>query len=58
MTPQVVLQKRIEGGDVAVITPAIVDDLAGKGKIAPGSRANLATVGIGVMVKQGAPKRT
>jgi molybdate transport system substrate-binding protein len=53
------LQKRIEGGeafDVAVITPAIVDDLAGKGKIAPGSRANLATVGIGVMVKEGAPK--
>ena len=53
------MQKRIEGGeafDVAVITPAIVDDLAGKGKIAPGSRANLATVGIGVMVKEGAPK--
>ena len=53
------LQKRIEGGetfDVAVITPAIVDDLAGKGKIASGSRANLASVGIGVVVKDGAPK--
>src|SRR4029450_3958849 len=53
------LQKRIEGGeafDVAVITPAIVDDLAGKGKIAAGTRANLATVGIGVVVKDGAPK--
>jgi molybdate transport system substrate-binding protein len=53
------LQKRIEGGeafDVAVITPAIVDDLTGKGKIAAGTRANLATVGIGVMVKDGAPK--
>jgi len=53
------LQKRIEGGeafDVAVITPAIVDDLAGKGKIAPGSRANLASVAIGVVVKDGAPK--
>jgi molybdate transport system substrate-binding protein len=52
------LQKRIEGGeafDVAVITPAVVDDLAGKGKIASGSRVNLATVGIGVVVKEGAP---
>jgi molybdate transport system substrate-binding protein len=53
------LQKRIEGGeafDVAVVTPAVVDDLTGKGKIATGSRANLATVGIGVVVKEGAPK--
>ena len=53
------LKKRIESGeafDVAVITPAIVDDLAGAGKIAPGSRVNLATVGVGVVVKEGAPK--
>jgi molybdate transport system substrate-binding protein len=53
------LQKRIESGeafDVAVITPAIVDDLTGKGKIAAGTQANLAAVSIGVMVKDGAPK--
>ncbi len=53
------LQKRIESGesfDVAVITPAVVDDLAGKGKIAAGSRVNLAGVGVGVMVKEGAAK--
>lgn len=53
------LKKRIESGeafDVAVITPAVVDDLAGAGKIAPGSRVNLATVGVGVVVKEGAPK--
>src|SRR5262245_15057872 len=53
------LQKRIEGGeafDVAVITPPVVDDLTGKGKIATGSRVNLATVGVGVVVKEGAPK--
>jgi molybdate transport system substrate-binding protein len=53
------LQKRIESGeafDVAVITPAVLDDLAGKGKIASGSRVNLATVGVGVMVKEGAAK--
>jgi molybdate transport system substrate-binding protein len=52
------LRRRIEGGegfDVAVLTPAAVDDLAKKGKIAVGSRVNLAQVGVGVMVKAGAP---
>jgi molybdate transport system substrate-binding protein len=53
------LSKRIEGGeafDVAVLTPRAVDDLTGKGKFSQGSRANLARVGIGVMVRAGAPK--
>lgn len=53
------LKKRIEGGevfDVAVITPAVVDALASKDIIAPGSRVNLASVGVGVVVKEGAPK--
>jgi molybdate transport system substrate-binding protein len=53
------LTKRIEGGetfDLAVLTPAAVDALASKGKLVPGSRANLARVGIGVVVKEGAPK--
>ena len=53
------LKKRIEGGeafDVAVITPGVVDDLIAKGKIAAGSRINLASVGVGVVVKEGAPK--
>jgi molybdate transport system substrate-binding protein len=53
------LKKRIEGGetfDVAVITPAVIDELAAAGKIAAGSLVNLATVSIGVMVKDGAPK--
>lgn len=52
------LKTRIESGeafDVAIITPAIVDDLAGARKIAAGSRVNLATVGVGVVVKEGAP---
>lgn len=52
------LSKRIEGGeafDVAVITPGVVDDLTKKGKIAEGSRVALASVGVGVMVKTGAP---
>ena len=53
------LTKRIEGGetfDLAVLTPAAVDALASKGKLISGSRANLARVGIGVVVKEGAPK--
>src|SRR5262249_4411247 len=53
------LKKRIEGGesfDVAVITPRVIDELAGAGKIAAGSRVNLASVGVGVVVKEGAPK--
>jgi molybdate transport system substrate-binding protein len=53
------LQKRIEGGeafDVAVITPRVIDDFIAKGKIASGSRVNVASVGVGVMVKAGAPK--
>jgi molybdate transport system substrate-binding protein len=53
------LTKRIENGDgydVAVITPAAIDGLIAKGKAAPGSRTNVARVGVGVMVKDGAPK--
>ncbi len=53
------LKKRLEGGeafDLAVITPVVVDDLVSKGKIVGGSKVNLATVGVGVVVKEGAPK--
>lgn len=53
------LAKRIEGGeafDVAVITPRAIDDLIAKGKVMPGSRIALATVGIGVVVKEGAAR--
>jgi molybdate transport system substrate-binding protein len=52
------LSKRIDGGeafDVAIITPAVVDDLAKKGRIVPGSRIDLAKVGMGVAIKEGAP---
>lgn len=53
------VKKRIESGeafDVAVITPGAIDELAAEGKIATGSRTDLARVGVGVMVKEGAPK--
>ena len=53
------LMKRIQGGekfDVVVMTPETVDQLIGEGKVAAGSRTNLARVGVGVMVKTGAAK--
>jgi molybdate transport system substrate-binding protein len=53
------LTKRIEGGeafDLAVLTPAAVNDLSGEGKLVAGSRTNLARVGVGVVVKEGTPK--
>ena len=53
------LTKRIAGGeafDLAVLTPKAVDDLAKEGKFVAGSRANLARVGVGVVVKDGTPK--
>src|ERR1041385_311755 len=53
------LVKKIEGGeafDVTFLSPAAVDDLIKKGKLADGSRVNIARVGVGVMVKEGAPK--
>jgi molybdate transport system substrate-binding protein len=53
-----VLQQRVSGGeafDLAVITPRVIDELTKAGKIVPGSSARLGRVGIGVMVKQGAP---
>jgi molybdate transport system substrate-binding protein len=52
------LAKRVEGGeafDLAVITPGVIGDLAKKGKVAADSRANVARVGVGVVVKEGAP---
>ena len=41
--------------DVAILTPAAIDDLAKEGKVVPGSRTDLAKTGVGVMVKAGAP---
>ena len=53
------LVKRIDGGegfDVVFVSRAAVDGLIAKGKVASGSRVNLARVGVGVMVKDGAAK--
>ena len=52
------LLKRIEGGeafDILVVTPGAIDQLAAKGKVAADSKAIVARVAIGVMVRSGAP---
>ena len=51
------LVKRIGDGesfDVAIITPAVIDDLSATGKIVTGSMTLVAKVGIGVAAKTGA----
>src|SRR4029453_17886717 len=53
------LLKRIEAGEgfyMAIITPNAIDGVAGKGKVVAGSRVAVAKVGVGVAVKDGAPK--
>ena len=52
------LTERVDGGetfDVLVLNPRGIEDYIKKGKIVAGSNANLAKVGVGVMVKEGAP---
>jgi molybdate transport system substrate-binding protein len=54
-----VLKTRIEGGerfDVAILTPAMIDDLIAGGKIAPATRTEVARTGLGLMIRAGAPK--
>ena len=41
--------------DVAILTPEAIDNLAKEGKVVPGTRADLAKTGVGVVVKAGAP---
>jgi len=53
------LVKKIEGGeafDVVIVTPALIKGLIKQGKVVDGSAIDLARVGLGVAVKQGAPK--
>jgi molybdate transport system substrate-binding protein len=55
----VAVKARIEGGDpfdVAIVTPPLMDELIAKNKVVAASRADIARVGLGLMIKQGAPK--
>ncbi len=54
-----VLKTRIEGGepfDVAILTQPLLDELISKNKVASASRAEVARVGLGLMIRAGAPK--
>jgi molybdate transport system substrate-binding protein len=53
------LKRQIDSGetfDVVILVPGMIDDLMKQGKVAAGSNANVAKSGIGVAIKQGAPK--
>jgi len=53
------LTRRIDGGeafDLAVLTPQALQDLAERGKIVAGSVKRLGRVGIGVAIREGAPR--
>jgi molybdate transport system substrate-binding protein len=52
-------QKRIAAGetyDLIIMAGPAIDDLIKSGKVAPGSRVDLASSGVGVAVRAGAPK--
>jgi molybdate transport system substrate-binding protein len=52
-------QKRIAAGevyDLIIMAGPAIDDLIKAGKVAPGSRVDLASSGVGVAVRAGAPK--
>jgi molybdate transport system substrate-binding protein len=52
-------KRQIEAGesfDIAIIAPAMLDDLIKQGKIVADTRADFARVGIGVAVRAGVPK--
>src|SRR6188474_1378884 len=42
--------------DVAILTPALLDELIAKGKVASASKSVVARVGLGLMTKAGAKK--
>jgi molybdate transport system substrate-binding protein len=53
------LKESIEGGepfDLAILTPQIIDDLTKAGKIAAGTKVDLASSGVGIAVRAGRPK--
>ena len=53
------LKRKIDAGepfDVAILTPALVDDLVSQGRAVADSRTDLARVGLGVGAREGAPR--
>ena len=55
----VVLKRRIDAGetfDITILSPALIDELIQAGKVAAGTRTNIARTGLGVAVRKGSPK--
>src|SRR5262245_12892154 len=53
------LHREIVGGagfDLAILTPALIDDLVKSGKVKAGTAATVAKAGIGVAIRPGSPK--
>jgi molybdate transport system substrate-binding protein len=53
------LRNQIQGGetfDVAILTGPVTDELLKQGKLAAGTRADIARSGVGVAIRAGAPK--
>jgi molybdate transport system substrate-binding protein len=53
------LAKQVESGeafDVVIVTPSLIKSLILQGKVEDGSAVNIARAGLGVAIKQGAPK--
>ena len=53
------LKRQIDAGerfDVAILTTPLIDEVVKNGKIAAGTRADVARSGLGVVVRTGAPK--
>ena len=53
------LKRQIDAGesfDVVILTPALVEELAKQGKVAPGTATSVAKSGIGVAIRAGSPK--
>ena len=53
------LKRRIDAGetfDVAILTPAVIDDLIKQGKVAANTRAGFARTGLGIAVPKGVAK--
>jgi len=54
-----VLLEKVDGGaagDLVILTAEAVDDLIKKGAVAAGSRVDIASSGIGIAVRKGAPR--
>ena len=53
------LKRQIEAGevfDVVILTPALVEELAKQGRVAAGTKIDIAKAGMGVAIRAGAPK--